>query len=359
MAARAVPGSSRSPSAATSAAACSVRLPAPSAEEVRTLTEKIAARITRRVRKLVEEEEAGGTRLEETALSLESSLLAAMRVPVPDARFLFGDGDHESEGSGGAGLADTRRPRLCAKVAGFSLHAGRTVDATDRSDHFSPTAFPAAGVSVHEPGTHAATDSSAGRTVSMPRKLERAICARLAVLVGGLLLGSSASPAGADGDYVLTWSSLDAGGSTSLAAGDYLLSGTLGQPEAATVLTAGEYLLRPGFWVLEGQTSAGLPAPGATMPARFALAIPVPSPFRDTTTFAIDVPQASRLTLDVFSVDGRQIRRVLDESVGAGQVRARWDGRDDQARQVADGIYFVRARLGSEEKTVRVVRVVP
>lgn len=58
-------------------------------------------------------------------LSLESSLLSAMRVPVPDARFVFGDGDHEGESaeSDGAGSAGTRRPRLCAKVAGFSLHA--------------------------------------------------------------------------------------------------------------------------------------------------------------------------------------------------------------------------------------------
>ena len=69
-----------------------VPLPAPSAEEVETLTERVASRITRRVRRLVEEEEEEGTRLEETALSLESSLLAAMRVPVPDARFLFGRG---------------------------------------------------------------------------------------------------------------------------------------------------------------------------------------------------------------------------------------------------------------------------
>ena len=54
-----------------------------------------------------------------------------MWVPVPDARFLFGEGDHESE-SRGPGASGTKRPRLCAKVAGFSLHAGRTVDASDR-----------------------------------------------------------------------------------------------------------------------------------------------------------------------------------------------------------------------------------
>ena len=54
-----------------------------------------------------------------------------MRVPVPDARFLFGDGDHESE-STGSEASGVKRPRLCAKVAGFSLHAGRFVHASDR-----------------------------------------------------------------------------------------------------------------------------------------------------------------------------------------------------------------------------------
>jgi len=74
-----------------------VALPAPSGEEVRTSTERIARRITERMRRLVEEEGELGTRLGDTALAMESSLLAAMRVPVPDAGLLFGDGDHESE----------------------------------------------------------------------------------------------------------------------------------------------------------------------------------------------------------------------------------------------------------------------
>lgn len=73
-----------------------VALPAPSAEDVQRLTERIARRITERVRKLVEEEGEQGTRLEETTLAMESSLLAAMRVPVPDADLLFGAGHRGS-----------------------------------------------------------------------------------------------------------------------------------------------------------------------------------------------------------------------------------------------------------------------
>ena len=86
-------------------------LPAPSAEEVVALTEKIARRITKRVRRLVEAEREEGRLLEETAQRLESTLLQSMRVPVPEARLLFGsESDHESEGSERSGPG---RPRLC------------------------------------------------------------------------------------------------------------------------------------------------------------------------------------------------------------------------------------------------------
>ncbi len=102
-----------------------VSLPPPNAEEVASLTERIARRITKRVRKLLEGEEERGSRLEETVLSMESSLLRSMRVPVADRAGLFDDADHESE-------ASASRPSLCTKWGGFSLHAGRCVSAEDR-----------------------------------------------------------------------------------------------------------------------------------------------------------------------------------------------------------------------------------
>jgi hypothetical protein len=47
--------------------------------------------------------------------------------------------------------------------------------------------------------------------------------------------------------YVLSWWTVDSGGSTSMSAGDYTLSGTAGQPDAG-LLSAGSYDLAGGFW---------------------------------------------------------------------------------------------------------------
>ena len=41
--------------------------------------------------------------------------------------------------------------------------------------------------------------------------------------------------------------------------------------------------------------------------------------------------------------------------LGAGQRELVWDGRDDAGRAVASGVYFVRAVVGDEALTGRVV----
>lgn len=181
----------------------------------------------------------------------------------------------------------------------------------------------------------------------------------LGLLLGQLLGVGVVSPTRADGDYATTWHTLGSGGAAFVVAGDYRLSGALGQPDAHETLAAGDYLLRPGFWVIGADVPAELPAPGAAVPVRLLIAQPFPNPFRDTATFSVGIPASARLTLDVFSVNGRHVRTVVAREVDAGYVRVAWDGRDSEGRPVVDGMYFVRARLGDEESTVRTIRLRP
>ena len=50
----------------------------------------------------------------------------------------------------------------------------------------------------------------------------------------------------ANGDYEITWSSIDGGGGRSTG-GDYALVGTIGQPDAGE-MAGGDYELSGGFW---------------------------------------------------------------------------------------------------------------
>jgi hypothetical protein len=98
-----------------------VGLPPPTPEDVEELALKIARRLTRLVEKLVEDEEAYGGRLEETAAAMQEALAQSLRAPPPADELRFAEEDHED-----------RRGALRAKVAGFSLHAGRCVAPWDR-----------------------------------------------------------------------------------------------------------------------------------------------------------------------------------------------------------------------------------
>ena len=62
-----------------------------------------------------------------------------------------------------------------------------------------------------------------------------------------LLLVLSSALAQADGDYDLSWWTVDAGGQSFSSDGRYSLGGTIAQPDA-DILEGGGYTLIGGFW---------------------------------------------------------------------------------------------------------------
>ena len=118
-----VPRRLDAPADSTHAPLTFVTLPPPTPEEVEALTECIARRVTALVVRIVEDEETTGGRLDESAASLQAALRQALELPSPADQLTWSDpaSDHLSA-----------RPRLCAKIAGFSLHAGQAVAADDR-----------------------------------------------------------------------------------------------------------------------------------------------------------------------------------------------------------------------------------
>jgi hypothetical protein len=73
-----------------------------------------------------------------------------------------------------------------------------------------------------------------------------------------------------------------------------------------------------------------------------ALGLAHPNPFNPSTTieFALARPEDARL--DVFTVDGRLVRTLVDRGLTAGPHTATWDGVDHLGRAVASGTYFYR-----------------
>lgn len=88
------------------------------------------------------------------------------------------------------------------------------------------------------------------------------------------------------------------------------------------------------------------PIVGVTGPAPraggFDLAPGAPNPFTGTTRLDYTLARESRVTLAVFDVAGREVRRLEAGRRAAGTHSAAWDGRDDAGRRLANGLYLAR-----------------
>jgi flagellar hook assembly protein FlgD len=83
-----------------------------------------------------------------------------------------------------------------------------------------------------------------------------------------------------------------------------------------------------------------------------ALSQNCPNPFRSSATIAFTMPADGRARIDVFNVNGRRIRTVLDDMCEAGPNEVTWDGCDPSGAELASGVYFYRLETaaGSETK---------
>jgi flagellar hook assembly protein FlgD len=58
------------------------------------------------------------------------------------------------------------------------------------------------------------------------------------------------------------------------------------------------------------------------------------------------------VSLELFTVDGRSVARLVDGRLAAGQHALAWDGRDASGRAVTAGIYFARLLIDARTSVV-------
>ena len=88
----------------------------------------------------------------------------------------------------------------------------------------------------------------------------------------------------------------------------------------------------------------------------FSLLQNYPNPFNAQTVISYQVPRLSDVTVRIFDVTGREVRRLMDNrSQEPGQYRIRWDGCDDGGERVASGIYVCQLQVGSTRFSIKMV----
>ncbi len=82
-----------------------------------------------------------------------------------------------------------------------------------------------------------------------------------------------------------------------------------------------------------------------------------PNPFNPQTTVAFDLSRADHARVMIYDVQGRVVRRLVDESLPAGRHETVWQGRDDNGRSVSSGVYFARLEATSGHGMTKLVLV--
>ena len=85
------------------------------------------------------------------------------------------------------------------------------------------------------------------------------------------------------------------------------------------------------------------------MPEAFRLHGNWPNPFNASTTIAFDVARTAPVHLVVYDALGRRVRALYrGEMLLAGHYRTPWNGRDDEGRPAASGVYLYRLTAGAD-----------
>ena len=108
-------------------------------------------------------------------------------------------------------------------------------------------------------------------------------------------------------------------------------------------LVAGEPPPQPGTAVVESQD--------ATVPATFTLDQNYPNPFNPATTIRFDLLLSEEIDLAIYNLPGQKFATLAQGLQEAGTYTLRWDGRDDDGRDLATGVYLYRLKAGERVET--------
>jgi hypothetical protein len=72
---------------------------------------------------------------------------------------------------------------------------------------------------------------------------------------------------------------------------------------------------------------------------------------RSSVDFALTLPESGNARLEIFDVRGRRVATLLNRELSAGPHDVAWTGTDDNGAQLASGVYYYRASVGTRVAT--------
>jgi flagellar hook assembly protein FlgD len=80
-----------------------------------------------------------------------------------------------------------------------------------------------------------------------------------------------------------------------------------------------------------------------------------PNPIRDKTEFTYMLTRDAEVTIRIYTISGKLIRKLEDIIGTAGFNRTAWNGRDEDEDELANGVYLYKITAETDDEKVEEV----
>lgn len=81
-----------------------------------------------------------------------------------------------------------------------------------------------------------------------------------------------------------------------------------------------------------------------------------PNPSKDITTIQYYVSEQADVLLDIYDVQGKLVKRLVNNEMQYGEQFITWDGSNDSGNAVPAGVYYSTLKVGNKSTTHKIVR---
>ncbi len=80
-----------------------------------------------------------------------------------------------------------------------------------------------------------------------------------------------------------------------------------------------------------------------------------PNPFNPQTNIAFTLPTSGNVSIDIYNLKGQKVKELVNDNYSSGRYSVLWDGKDDNNKQVASGVYLYKMRSGKYSSTKKMI----
>lgn len=91
------------------------------------------------------------------------------------------------------------------------------------------------------------------------------------------------------------------------------------------------------------------------MPTEIKVGPNYPNPFNPETIIPIELPKTTDVKIIIYDILGRTVKTLYDGTMESGRHYLRWDGRDEQHRKLASGVYLYRVEMPNKAYAQRMI----